>query len=158
MAAPIPLQIRWTQVVVVILALLQLVVTLLFVNHGPEVAASWAQRQPELSPEQVEHAANQTVLGSVIFHAVVAALFAWLALILPSGKRWARLLTTVTLVVGAIAGYRLLHDSSALIPAEVSGVTIEQIVSMALRLAALWLLWIPSRVNSFFALRTRAST
>jgi hypothetical protein len=61
------------------------------------------------------------------------------------------LLTTATLVIGVIAGYGFLRDSSALIPAEVTGVTIEQGVSFVLRLAALWLLWIPRDVRSFFA-------
>jgi hypothetical protein len=75
-----PAQIRWTQILLAILALLQLVVALLFVNHRPEVAASWAARQPSLTPEQVEHAANQTIIGSVIVHAAAALLFAWLTL------------------------------------------------------------------------------
>jgi len=72
-------------------------------------------------------------------------------LVLPLGKSWIRLLTTATLVIGVIAGYGFLRDSSALIPAEVTGVTIEQGVSFVLRLAALWLLWIPRDVRSFFA-------
>jgi hypothetical protein len=151
-----PPQIRWIQILLAVLALLQLVVALLFVNHRPEVAASWAGRQPSLTPEQVEHAANQTVIGSVIVHAAVALLFAWLTLVLPRGKSWIRLLTTATLVIGAIAGYGFLRDSSALIPAEVPGVTAEQGVSFALRLAALWLLWIPHDVRGFFAAKARA--
>ena len=146
-----PSQIRWIQILLAILALLQLVVALLFVNHRPEVVASWAARQPSMTPEQVERAANQTIIGSVIVHAAVALLFAWLTLVLPLGKSWIRLLTTATLVIGAIAGYGVLRDSSALIPAEVTGVTIEQGVSFVLRLAALWLLWIPRDVRSFFA-------
>lgn len=157
MADILPSQLRWTQILLACLALLQLVVALLFVNHRPEVAASWVRRQPSLTPEQIERAANQTIIGSVIVHAAAAALFAWLALILPSGKSWVRLLTTATLVIGAMAGYGLLRDSSALIPSEVAGVTIEQGVSLALRLAALWLLWIPRDVNSFFAARAAAS-
>jgi hypothetical protein len=157
MADTLPSQLRWTQILLAVLALLQLGVALLFVNHRPEVAASWARRQPSLTPEQLERAANQTIIGSVIFHAAVAALFAWLALILPRGKSWIRLLTTATLLIGAIAGYGLLRDSSALLPAEVTGVTIEQGVSLVLRLAALWLLWIPSDVRSFFAARTAPS-
>jgi hypothetical protein len=157
MTPPIPRPVRWIQILLVVLALLQLVVTLLFVSHRPEVAASWTDRQPNLLPEQVESAANQTVIGSVIFHATVAALLAWLALILPSGKRWVRLITTVILVVGAIAGYGFLKNSSALIPAEITGVTIEQWLSLALRLAALWLLWIPREVRDFFAATARAA-
>jgi hypothetical protein len=152
-----PVQIRWTQILLAVLALLQLVVALLFLNHRPEVAASWARRQPTLTPEQVEHAANQTIIGSVIVHAAAALLFAWLTLVLPRGKSWIRLLTTATLVIGTIAGYGLLRDSSALIPAEVTGVTIEQGVSLVLRLAALWLLWIPHDVRSFFTARAGVS-
>ena len=157
MTDTLPSQLRWTQFLLAGLALLQLVVALLFVNHRPEVAASWVRRQPSLTPEQIQRAADQTIVGSVIVHAAAAALFAWLALILPSGKSWIRLLTTATLVIGAMAGYGLLRDSSALIPSEVGGVTIEQGVSLALRLAALWLLWIPRDVRSFFAARTAAS-
>jgi hypothetical protein len=157
MAAPIPSQLRWAQLLLVALALLQLVVILLFLNHRSEVAASWASRQPDLSQDQLEHATNQTIVGSIIFHAVVAALFAWLALILPSGRGWIRLLTTATLVIGAVAGYRVLRNSSALIPVEVTGVTIDQLLSVVLRLAALWLLWVPSGVRSFFTARARAS-
>jgi len=152
-----PPQIRWTQILLAVLALLQLVVALLFVNHRPEVAVSWAGRQPSLTPEQVEHAVNQTIIGSVIVHAAVAALFAWLTLVLPRGKSWIRLLTTATLVTGTIAGYGFLRDSSALIPAEVAGVTIEQGLSFALRLAALWLIWIPHDVRSFFTARAGVS-
>jgi len=140
-----------------VLVLLQLVVALLFVNHRPEVAASWAGRQPSLTPEQVDHAANQTIIGSVIVHAAVAVLFGWLALALPRGKRWIRLVTTLTLVIGVVAGYGLLRNSSALIPAEITGVTIEQLVSFVLRLAALWLLWVPDEMRAFFAARIRAS-
>jgi hypothetical protein len=157
MATPVPAQIRWTQILLAILALLQLVVALLFVNHRPEVVASWAARQPGMTPEQVERAANQTIIGSVIVHAAVAALFAWLTVVLPRGKSWIRLLTTATLVIGTIAGYGFLRDSSALIPAEVAGVTIEQGLSFALRLAALWLLWVPDEMRAFFAARIRAS-
>jgi len=146
-----PSQIRWIQILLAILALLQLVVALLFVNHRPEVVASWAARQPSMTPEQVERAANQTIIGSVTSSSAVALLFAWLTLVLPLGKSWIRLLTTATLVIGVIAGYGFLRDSSALIPAEVTGVTIEQGVSFVLRLAALWLLWIPRDVRSFFA-------
>src|SRR5580765_8517337 len=152
-----PSQIRWIQILLAILALLQLVVALLFVNHRPEVVASWAARQPSMTPEQVERAANQTIIGSVIVHAAVALLFAWLTLVLPLGKSWIRLLTTATLVIGVMAGYGLLRDSSALIPAEVTGVTLEQGVSFVLRLAALWLLWIPRDVRSFFTARAAAS-
>jgi hypothetical protein len=152
-----PPQIRWIQILLAALALLQLVVALLFVHHRPEVAASWAGRKPSLTPEQVEHAANQTIIGSVIVHAAVALLFAWLALVLPRGKSWIRLLTTATLVIGTIAGYGFLRDSSALLPAEVTGVTIEQLLSLALRLAALWLLWIPREVRTFFTARAGVS-
>jgi len=152
-----PVQIRWTQILLAVLALLQLVVALLFLNHRPEVAASWARRQPTLTPEQVEHAANQTIIGSVIVHAAAALLFAWLTLVLPRGKSWIRLLTTATLVIGTIAGYGLLRDSSALIPAEVTGVTIEQGVSLVLRLASLWLLWIPREARTFFTARAGVS-
>lgn len=157
MTNAVPQPLRWIQILLVVLALLQIVVTLMFVSHHDEVAASWANRQPNLLPEQVEYAANQTIMGSVIFHAAVAVLLAWLALILPGGKRWVRLLTTATLVVGAIAGYGFLRNSSALIPAQVTGVTIEQMMSLALRLAALWLLWAPREVRDFFAAGAPAS-
>src|SRR5215813_11047145 len=156
MATTVPRQLRCTQILLVGLSLLQLVVILLFLTHHAEVAASWVLRQPTFSVEQVEHAANQTIIGSVIFHAAVAALHGWLALILLRGRQWIRLLTTATLVVGAFAGYGFLRDSSALIPAEVTGVTTEQLVSLVLRLAALWLLWIPREVRDFFAAQARA--
>ncbi|HEY7028159.1 MAG TPA: hypothetical protein VH438_11160 [Gemmatimonadales bacterium] len=151
MADTLPSPLRWTQILLVVLALLQLVVCLMFVSHRPEVVASWARRQPNLTSDQVEHAANQTIVGSVIFHAAVAILFAGLALMLPRGRRWIRLVTTAALGIGGIAGYGFLRDSSALIPAEVAGATIEQLASMALRIAALWLLWIPRAVRDFFA-------
>jgi hypothetical protein len=157
MPSAIPRPLRWTQLLLVVLALLQIVTTLMFLSHRPEVAASWTRRQPNLLPEQIEQAADQTIIGSVIFHAGVAALLSWLALILPSGKRWVRLLTTATLVVGAVAAYGFLRNSSALIPEEVTGVTIEQLLSLVLRLAALWLLWVPREVRNFFSAEARAA-
>ena len=60
-------------------------------------------------------------------------------------------------MIGAIAGFGFLRDSSALIPAEVTGVTIEQGVSLVLRLAGLWMLWIPREARTFFTARAGVS-
>jgi hypothetical protein len=67
------------------------------------------------------------------------------------GKLWARRITTVTFIFGAIAGFVFLQQSANVVPAEQSYILIEQVVSLILRLAGLWLLWFSPEVRTYLA-------
>jgi hypothetical protein len=147
----LPPALRWTRWILICLAGLQLVVALLFVGHRPEVVASWILSHPEFSAEQLDNAVRQTIVGSVAVHLAAAALYGWLAWAMPWGHRWIRRLTTATLIIGSVAGYLFLRNSSALIPSGVAGVTTEQVLSLLLRIAALCLIWIPREARVFIS-------
>jgi hypothetical protein len=89
-------------------------------------------------------------------HLAIAALHGWLAVAIGRPRRWIRRVTTVTLLIGAVAGYVFLKNSSALIPTQIIGVTLEQVLSLGLRLVALWLLWGQREVRHLFAVVMRS--
>ena len=151
MTGALPRAVVETRYVLFALAGLQLLVVLLFVSHRPEVAASWMRSHPEFSADQLDTAVRQTIVGSVAVHLAVAALHGWLAWAMARANHWFRRLTTATLLIGAVAGYLFLRNSSALIPSEVVGATAEQVLSLLLRLAALYLIWVPKEARIFFA-------
>lgn len=147
----LPPALRWSQRVLACLAVLQVVVAILFLTHRQEVIASWVARDPEFSPQQIDEAVKETILGGVVLHLAIAGLYGWLALAVVRPRRWIHRVATASLVIGTVAGYLFLKNESALIPTQVIGVTVEQILSLVLRLVALWLIWAPREVRRFFA-------
>jgi hypothetical protein len=89
-------------------------------------------------------------IGLAVIVLAVLLVGLWLAVKVRRGHRWARLFTTVLLMVGLAA---TILDSWHLLTANPVVVPVVGIVKVALMLAVLLLLWMPASARAYFAAR-----
>ena len=140
--------IRWASGLLTMLAGLQVLVGLLLLSHRQEVEQALAT--VTISPDQLRTQVNGVVLGGAVVHALSAVVHVWLAVWCSRGRRWARRVATVVCVISTAAGLTFLRHSSVVLPAQWAAIAAEQGVSAALRVALVWLLWVPTSSRRFF--------
>src|SRR5262249_2830769 len=112
---------------------------------------------PSLSAEQIRQMADATVLGGIVVHASFAIVYVWLGGLIGRGRRWARIVTTAALVIGAGGGLAFVLASGRVVPSQRAYIVLEQATSLVLRLAALWLLWVSPSVGAYLSAHSASS-
>ena len=139
----VPKEIRWAILILGILILVHLIVVPVMWVQRIEIARSISASNPNLSPDEIVFVQNATLIASIVFHLVFAALYAWMAFKIHAGRWWARNVLTVALIIGALASavsFSLSSMFRALIP-----------ISDLLQIAVIALLWVPRPSRAYFA-------
>jgi hypothetical protein len=92
---------------------------------------------------------SATLVASLVFHLLFAALYAWMAFKIRAGRSWARIALTVDLVLGTMASavsFSLSPMFRVLIP-----------IGDLLQIAIVALLWLPPASREHFAVGRRIS-
>jgi len=136
-----PKQVRWVVIIHGALALLQLLVGFLLLEHRDEVIATLRSDNPSLPDAKIQQMADGTVFGGLVVHAVLAIIYTWLGWQIGRGRGWARIVTTIALILGAAGGVAFFTSSGRVVPNERTYILFEQVTSLVFRLVAIWLLW-----------------
>ena len=145
-----PRPIRWASGLLTALAGLQVLVGLLLLSHRQDVERVLAAAA--ISPDRLRTQVNGIVLGGAVVHALSAVAHVWLSGWCSRGRRWARRVATVVCVISTAAGLTFLRQSAVLLPAQCAAIASEQEISALLRVALVWLLWVPQSSRRFFSL------
>ena len=100
----IPPQIIWAVRCLIAFVVLNLILIGLLLTHGGEIATTIQQSNPSWSQEQVAAFVSSIVIGGSIVHLIFAALVVWLAFMIRSGRRWARIVVTLVLLLNLAIG------------------------------------------------------
>lgn len=132
--------------VLVALQVLSAILSLATMQSAVDAAVDQVNRPPEVSPEQVEAFTRMGIIAGAVFSFVLAALFLWLTIMVRRGRNWARITSTVFLVLGILGGLGGLGGFGG------GGVAITTTLStimLLLEIAVLIMLWLrPS--NEYF--------
>jgi hypothetical protein len=137
--APTPL--RWTAGLLYALAAFQALIAVLLRIDWEETVEAFTGRA--FAPTRA--AAEGSAAGSLGIHVLLALLYLLLAVKVPAGKRWARVVATIVLAYNVVGGVVALLA--------ISGETPLNPVGIALALSAAILLWAPASSRAHFAWR-----
>jgi hypothetical protein len=127
---------RWTRWCLLALAAFQLLIAVLLVLNWDSTVGSFTGRA--FAPNR--DAAEGAAVGSLGIHVLLAALYVLVAVKVPAGRRWARVVATILLagnIIGGVAALFAISDETPLNP-----------VGIALAVVGLVLLWAPSRKHA----------
>lgn len=129
--------------ILVALQVLGAVLTLVTMPSAIDTAVREAAGSASVSPEQAESFARMVIVASVIISVIIAALFAWLTIMIRQGRNWARITATVLLGLGILFGLFSFSGAAA------GGTVVLGVVMLLLEIAILVMLWLrPS--NEYF--------
>jgi hypothetical protein len=140
-----PTPLRWTAVCLYALAAFQVLVAVLLLLNFEETVDGFTGKA--FAPTR--DAAVGAAQGSLLLHVIMAALYVLLAVKVPAGRRWARIVATILLgynVIGGLVALFAIADETPLNP-----------IGIVLAAAALVLLWVPAASRAQFAGRRRQS-
>jgi len=148
-----PPQIIWAVRCLIAFVVLNLIVIGLLLTHGGEIAATIQQSNPSWSPGQVAAFASSIVIGSSSVHLIFTALTVWLAFMIRRGRRWARLVVTLVLLLNLVIGIFVFVSP-------IAGTTqqVVNVISALLKLTSIGLLWFPQPSRAYFAQSKRLAS
>jgi hypothetical protein len=142
----IPMQVTWAVRCLLAFVLLNLVVVGLLVAHRGDIAETIRQSNPSWSQDQLDAFVASIVVGGSVVHVIFVALTLWLAFMVQNGRRWARVVLTIVLVLNLAIGLSVFVSP-------IAG-TIQQLINLIsalLKLASIGLLWLPGPSRAYFA-------
>lgn len=130
--------------ILVAIQALAAVFALVNMQSAVDTAVNQTVGSSNMSAEQAESFARMGIVASAVISVIIAALFAWLTIMIRKGRNWARVTTTVLLALGVVFGLFSFGGTAA-----AGGTTVLGIVSLLLEIAILVMLWLRSS-NEYF--------
>jgi hypothetical protein len=151
-----PTTIKLATAILFVLALLQFVVSLLWLVHRSDIRTAVRALNPSLRDETLRGIVDGTIFGSLGIHTLIAILYVWLVVLIRRAHNRARIAATALIVLDTFGGWLSFYASSNLLPSQLPYVIGKEAIGLLLRMGALLALWGLRSSSTYFAAgRTR---